>query len=397
MHFADRINRIEPSATLAASAEAEKLRQQGVDVVDFGPGEPDFPTPEHIKQAAIRAIEQDFSKYTAVGGILPLRKAVVEWHAAQFGSAYEPTESIACTGGKHALFNAMHVLLGHGDEVLIPVPYWVTFPDIVRYAGATPVFLSTAAKERFQLRAAEVERAITPRTRMLIVNSPNNPSGAVIPADEFGRIYEVCRARRIWLLADECYSHFTYGDARPYSVASITGSKPHIIVIGSLSKTFAMTGWRLGYALGPRPLIEAIAKLQSQSTSNPNSITQHAAVAALTGSMEPCKAMLAEYARRRARVLEGLAAISGVRCAAPEGAFYVFPNVEKLCGPGAGANTLEITHNLLHHAHVAVVAGDAFGMPGHLRFSYATSMERIEEGLRRITRFFKGQGAPAAG
>lgn len=397
MHFADRINRIEPSATLAASAEAEKLRQQGVDVVDFGPGEPDFPTPEHIKQAAIRAIEQNFSKYTAVGGILPLRRAIVDWHAAQFGSTYEPAESIACTGGKHALFNAMHVLLAHGDEVLIPVPYWVTFPDIVRYAHATPIFIDTRADEGFKLSAAAVERAITPRTRMLIVNSPNNPSGAVIPPAEFAHIYEACRARNIWLLADECYSHFTYGDAKPYSVAGIAGAKPHAIVIGSLSKTFAMTGWRLGYALGPKPLVDAICKLQSQSTSNANSITQHAAVEALRGTMEPCKVMLAEYTRRRTRVLEGLAAIPGIACSAPEGAFYVFPNVEKLFGPGVGSNTMEVTHNLLHKAHVAVVAGDAFGMPGYLRFSYATSMDRIEEGLRRIARFFKGQAAPAAG
>lgn len=395
MHLADPINRIEPSATLAASAEAEKLRQQGVDVVDFGPGEPDFPTPEHIKRAAIRAIEQNFSKYTAVGGVLPLRKAIVEWHAAQFGSAYEPAESIACTGGKHALFNAMHVLLGPGDEVLIPVPYWVTFPDIVKYAGATPVFVPTQPEDGFKLRAADVERAITPRTRLLIVNSPNNPSGAVIPPGEFVRIYEACRARNIWLLTDECYSHFTYGAAQPYSVASIAGSKPHVIVIGSLSKTFAMTGWRMGYALAPKELIDAIAKLQSQSTSNPTSITQHAAIEALRSPMDSCTAMLAEYARRRTRVLEGLATIPGITCAAPEGAFYVFPNVAQLLGPAVGANTIEVTRNLLRTAHVAVVTGDAFGMTGYLRLSYATSLERIEEGLRRCSRFFKGQAAPA--
>jgi len=397
MQLADRINRIEPSATLAASAEAEKLRQQGVDVVDFGPGEPDFPTPEHIKQAAIRAIEQNHSKYTAVAGVIALRQAIVEWHAAQFGSRYDSTECVAATGGKHALFNAMDVLLSAGDEVLIPVPYWVTFPDIVRFAGATPVFIPTRAEEGFQLMAAAVERAITPRTRMLIVNSPNNPSGAVIPPAEFARIYEACRARGVWLLSDECYSHFTYGSARPFSVAGLADSKPHVIIIGSLSKTFAMTGWRMGYALGPRPLIDAICKLQSQSTSNPTSISQYAAIEAMHGSMEPCKAMLAEYARRRERVLAGLAAIPGITCAAPEGAFYVFPNIEKALGGPVGANSLEAARNLLHTAHVAVVPGDAFGMPGHLRVSYATSTERIEEGLRRLTRFFaKEQAVPAA-
>ncbi len=397
MVFADRINRIEPSATLAASAEAEKLRQQGVDVVDFGPGEPDFPTPEHIKHAAIRAIEQNHSKYTAVGGVIALRKAIAEWHAGQFGSAYESAECIACTGGKHALFNALHVLLNPGDEVLIPVPYWVTFPDIVRYANATPVFVPTRADEGFRLTAAAVERAITPRTRMLIVNSPNNPSGAVIPPAEFERIYQACRARGIWLASDECYSHFTYGAAKPYSVAGLPDSKPHVIVIGSLSKTFAMTGWRLGYVLGPRPLVDAVSKLQSQSTSNPTSISQYAAIEAMRGTMEPCKAMLAEYARRRERILAGMAAIPGVVCNAPEGAFYVFPNIEELLGGRVGANTMEVARNLLHTAHVAVVPGDAFGMPGHLRFSYATSMERIEEGLRRLARFFsREQAAPAA-
>lgn len=397
MHLADRINRIEPSATLAASAEAEKLRQQGIDVVDFGPGEPDFPTPDHIKQAAIRAIEQNHSKYTAVAGVIALRKAIVEWHAAQFGSLYEPIECVAATGGKHALFNALHVLLNAGDEVLIPVPYWVTFPDIVRYANATPVFVPTRAEEGFQLSAAAVERAITPRTRMLIVNSPNNPSGAVIPPGEFARIYELCRARGIWLVSDECYSHFTYGAAKPYSIAGIPDSKPHVIVIGSLSKTFAMTGWRLGYVLGPKPLMDAVCKLQSQSTSNPTSISQYAGIEALRGSMEPCKAMLAEYARRRERILAGLAAVPGIACGAPEGAFYVFPNVEKLLDGSVGANTMEVARNLLHNAHVAVVPGDAFGMPGHLRVSYATSMDRIEEGLRRVTRFFaKEIAAPAA-
>lgn len=393
MQLAPRINRIEPSATLAASAEAEKLRQQGIDVVDFGPGEPDFPTPEHIKQAAIRAINENRSKYTAVGGVLPLRQAIAEWHAAQFGSTYEPAEAIACTGGKHALFNAMHVLLNAGDEVLIPVPYWVTFPDIVKYAGATPVFVPTLAANGFKLNASDVEHSLTPRTRMLIVNSPNNPSGAVIPPAEFAAILELCIARNIWLLTDECYSHFTYGDAMPYSIAGIAGSKPHVIVIGSLSKTFAMTGWRMGYVLGPKDLIAAVSKLQSQSTSNPNSIAQYAGIEALRGSMEPCKAMLAEYARRRTRILAGLADIPGVECTAPEGAFYVFPNVEKLYGPHMGTKSIDVCNNLLHRAHVAVVAGDAFGLPGHLRISYATSMDRIEEGLRRLARFFRKEQA----
>ena len=387
MQLAERVNRISVSATLAVLTEAERYKARGIDVVDFGPGEPDFPTPEHVKRAAIRAIEQNFTKYTATAGILPLRQAIRDWHAAQFGSAYTPSECIVSVGGKHAVFNAINALVEPGDEVLIPVPYWVSFPDIVRYAGGSPVFVPTEPSDGFCLRAAQVEKWLGPRTRVLIVNSPNNPTGAVAPPDEFDRIHDLCRRRGVWLLSDECYSHFTYGSVRPYSVASISGSKPHSIVIGSLSKTFSMTGWRIGYALAPQPLVEAMLKLQSQTTSNPTSISQYAALEALRGSMDSVATMLAEYARRRARILEGLRAIRGISCNDPQGAFYVFPNFAARLRDGA-PDTTSLARQLLEREHIVVVPGEAFGAPDFLRFSYATSMDRIEEGLRRLERFF---------
>jgi aspartate aminotransferase len=244
----------------------------------------------------------------------------------------------------------------------------------------------TEESDGFRLRAEQVSRAITPRTRLLIVNSPSNPSGAVVPADEFVKIYEVCRAKNIWLVTDECYSHFVYGNEKPWSLASVAGTKPNIIVAGSLSKTFAMTGWRVGYALAPEPLISAMIKIQSQSTSNPTSIAQYAALEALTGPMDTVHTMLAEYLRRRNRIVAGLRAIPGVKCVEPGGAFYVFPNFKAHLGNGI-ADTTALCKQLLERQHLAAVPGEAFGMPGYIRISYATSLERIEEGLRRLEKF----------
>jgi len=386
--FTSRVNRIGTSPTLAVLMAAERYRARGIDMVDFGPGEPDFATPDHIKRAAIEALEKNFTKYTSSAGIVPLREAICKWHAAQFGSNYEPTEAAFTAGGKQALFNALNALVEAGDEVLIPVPYWVSFPDMVKYTGATPVFIPTRAEEGFVLRAADVEKAITPRTKMIIINSPNNPSGAVIPREEFERIFEICKSRGIWILADECYSHFIYDGGKPFSIAGRADAKPHVIVAGSLSKTFAMTGWRAGFALGPKEVIDVMVTLTSQSTSNASSITQKAALAALTGSMDTVSSMLAEYARRRDRIVAGLNDIPCITCKLPQGAFYVFPDVSRLTGPGKKfADTPTLVAGLLDKAHVAVVAGDSFGAPGYLRISYATSMERIEEGLRRIERF----------
>jgi aspartate aminotransferase len=387
IQLADRVNRIAVSPTMAVMAAAEQLKAKGVDVADFGAGEPDFPTPEHIKRAAIKALEENKTKYTATPGIAPLRQSICDWHAAQLGSSYQPAECVVNVGGKHAIFNAVCSLVNAGDEVVIPAPYWVSYPDIVKYAGGTPVIVETRESDGFALQAADLERAITPRTRMVIVNSPSNPAGAVIPNAEFEKILDVCQKKGVWLLSDECYSHFTYGDAKPFSIASVPGSKSRLIIAGSCSKTFSMTGWRIGYILAPQPLVAAIGKLQSQSTSNPTSIAQYAALEALRGPMDSVATMLAEYARRRERIVAGLRAIPGVTCLAPRGAFYVFPNISKHYRPDMRDDTA-VSKALLERAHVAVVPGEAFGSPGHVRISYATSLDRIEEGLRRLERFF---------
>jgi aspartate aminotransferase len=387
VQLAARVNRISISPTSAVLAAAERLRSQGADLADFGAGEPDFPTPEHIQQAAVRALKAGYTKYTATPGIGPLREAICRWHATQFGSTYTVPECVVTVGGKHAIFNALCSLMSAGDEVLIPAPYWVSYPDMVLYTGATPVPVKTEESDGFRLRAEQVSRAITPRTKLLIVNSPSNPSGAVVPSDEFVKIYEVCRAKNIWLLTDECYSHFVYGNEKPFSLASLPGTKPNIIVAGSLSKTFSMTGWRLGYALAPEPLISAMIKIQSQSTSNPTSIAQYAALEALTGPMDTVATMLAEYSRRRTRIISGLRAIPGVTCVEPGGAFYAFPSVAAHLGNGI-PDTTALCKQLLERQHLVAVPGDAFGTPGHIRLSYATSIDRIEEGLRRLEKFF---------
>jgi aspartate aminotransferase len=400
VQLTERINRIQISPTAAVIAEADKLKARGIDIADFGPGEPDFPTPDHIKKAAIRAIEQNYTKYTPTGGILPLREAICAWHKRELGSSYEPKECVVNVGGKHGIFQVVSVLVQQGDEVIIPAPYWVSFPDIVKYAGGTPVHVQTRPEDGFSVKAAAIEKAITPRTRLLILNSPSNPSGGVVPPDEYERILALCKKHNVWLLGDECYSHFTYEPHKPYSIASAAGSKENVIIIGSMSKTFAMTGWRVGYTLAPEALVQATVKLQSQSTSNPTSIAQHAALEAMRGSMDSVPAMLAEYAKRRKRIVEGLRAIPGVTCEMPGGAFYAFPNVAAHLangnsGQALAKNTTELAKLLLDKARVALVAGDAFGAPGYLRLSYATSIERIDEGLRRLGRFFSRAEAAA--
>jgi aspartate aminotransferase len=387
--FADRVNRIESSPTLAVLMAAEQYKARGIDVVDFGPGEPDFPTPDHIKRAAVQALEQNFTKYTAAAGMMPLRDAIAKWHAKEFGSSYEAGECLFSAGGKHALFDALNAMIQSGDEVIVPVPYWVSFPEMVKYTGGVPVYVQTDADDGFILRAAAVEKAIGPRTKMIIVNSPGNPTGAVIPREEFERILAICVKRGVWVLADECYSHFIYDGGKPYSISGVAGAKASVIVAGSLSKTFAMTGWRAGFALAPKPVIDVMTRLQSQSTSNASSITQKAALAAVTSPMDSVQAMLAEYARRRERILKGIRAIPGITCTSPQGAFYIFPNVSKHLGKhGIPTDTAGLAKAMLEHSHVALVAGEAFGAPGYVRISYATSVERIDEGLRRIERYF---------
>src|SRR5262249_22853341 len=400
VHLTERINRIQISPTSAVIAEAEKLKSRGVDVADFGPGEPDFPTPDHIKKAAIKAIEENKTKYTPTGGIMPLREAICAWHRRELGSNYEPKECVVNVGGKHSIFNAMCSLVQAGDEVIVPAPYWVSYPDIVKYAGATPVFVQATPESGFAVKASDIEKAITAKTKMVIIDSPSNPTGGVVDPEEFERILALCQKHKIWLMGDECYSHFTYEPHKPFSIASIAGSKDNVIIIGSMSKTFAMTGWRIGYTLAPEALIQASVKMQSQSTSNPASIAQHAALEAMRGSMDSVPVMLAEYERRRKRIVEGLRAIPGITCEMPGGAFYAFPNVAThLANGGSGQalakDTTELAKLLLDKARVALVPGDAFGAPGYLRLSYATSLERIDEGLRRLNHFFSRAEAAA--
>jgi aspartate aminotransferase len=391
VQFTDRINRIQVSATAAVISAAEQLKAKGVDIADFGPGEPDFPTPEHIKKAAIKAIEENRSKYTPTGGITPLREAIPAWHKRELGSEFLAKECVVSVGGKHAIFNVISVLIQNGDEVVLPAPYWVSFPDIIKYAGGTPVIVQTRPEDGFGAKAADIEKAITSKTKIVLINSPSNPSGGVVSPEEYEKILAICKKHNIYLMGDECYSHFVYEPHKPFSIASAKNSKDNLIIVGSVSKTFAMTGWRIGYTLGPEPLVQAIIKVQSQSTSNPTSIAQYAALEAMRGTMETVPAMLAEYARRRERIVKGLRAIPGITCEWPAGAFYAFPNVSAYLGEGKHAiakSCTDLSKLLLEKAHVALVPGEAFGAPGFLRLSYATSIEKIDEGLHRLEKFF---------
>jgi aspartate aminotransferase len=376
---------------MKVATDAEKLRAHGIDVVDFGAGEPDFPTPDNIKQAAVRALEANFTKYTASGGTMELKEAVCERHALDFGTSYTPSECVVSVGGKHVIFNLMQVLLNPGDEVVIPAPYWVTYKDVVHYAEGKCVFVPADEASGFEVTAAMIEEHLTPKTKAVLINSPSNPAGAVIGREEFEHIYRLTSKRGVWLITDECYCHFLY-DSAPFSVASIPGARHSVIVASSLSKTYAMTGWRIGFALAPPPVAAAIAKLQSQSTSNPNSIAQKAAVEALRGPQDSVAAMLAEYRRRRDFVIRRLRQIPGVTCAEPKGAFYAYPNIGAAIGKNGIQDTLSFAEQVLDEARVAVVPGEAFGTAEHVRISYATSLHELERGLDRLHNFITNLG-----
>ncbi|MGD0737536.1 MAG: pyridoxal phosphate-dependent aminotransferase [Terracidiphilus sp.] len=384
--FADRIGRIEVSATMAVAAEAAKLRAQGINLVDFGAGEPHFPTPRHIKDAAIAAIDANFTRYTVVPGIPDVRKAIVERHATDFGSDYGLDEAIFTTGEKHALFNAVQILVDHGDEVILPVPYWVSFKDIIQYAGGKVVFLETSEAESFRITADAIEKAITPKTKAIILNSPSNPAGSVVSAADLERIVHLAHDRGIYLLLDECYVYLNY-EGKPVSAGSFTWAKEHMVVLGSLSKTYAMTGWRAGFALAPKAIVANLSKLQSQQTSNATSIVQKAAIAALSGSQECVCNFRAEFIELRDHMLKRLAEIPGVTCTKPEGAFYVYPNIGAFVGKGGIRTATELATRLLHEAHVVTVPGEAFGTSEHIRLSYPVTKANIDEGTRRMGEF----------
>ncbi len=389
--FSDRINRIEVSATMAITAEALKMKAAGIDLADFGAGEPHFATPQHIKDAAIAAINNNFTRYTAVAGVPQIRQAIVDRHAADFGSNYAPDECVFTTGGKLALFNAMEVLVDHGDEVVLPVPYWVSYKDIIQYAGGVPVYVQTEEAENFRVTAAMIERAMTPRTKAIVLNTPSNPSGAVMAKEDLEAIIRLAHARGVYLLLDECYVYLTFA-GEPVSGGSFTDCKEHMIILGSLSKTYAMTGWRAGFALGPKPVIAAMSKLQSQSTSNTASMVQQASIAALTASQACVGEMNADYKRLRDRVLAGFATIPGLTCTVPEGAFYVYPNVSAFLGREGVETTTQLAARLLSEAQVVTVPGDAFGTAEHIRLSYAVAPEVVDKGVERLRRFFSQFG-----
>jgi aspartate aminotransferase len=385
--FSDRINRIEISATMAVVAEAAQLKANGADLVEFGAGEPHFPTPQHIKDAAIAAINNNCTRYTAVAGIQDLRTAIVRRHAADLGSMYQPSECMVSTGGKLALFNALQVLVDHGDEVIVPVPYWVSFKDIIEYAGGKCVFVETDEAENFRLTPEMIERQVTPRTRAIIINTPNNPSGAVLAPADFSAILRLAHQRGIYVIADECYVYLNFTPRR-FSAGSVTDVKQHLVIVGSLSKTYAMTGWRLGYAMAPTPIINAMTKLQSQSTSSTAHMVQMAGLAAVTGPQECVEKMKKDYIQLRDLTLGHLSLIPDVTCVKPEGAFYVYPNVSAYFGKSGIASAADVAKRLLHEAHVVTVPGEAFGTREHIRLSYATSPTEIERGLERMQEWF---------
>jgi aspartate aminotransferase len=389
--FADRIGRIEVSATMAITAAALKLKSEGVNLADFGAGEPHFPTPRHIKDAAIEAIEKNFTRYTNVAGVPEVRKAVVDRHACDFGSNYTPDECVFTTGGKLALFNAIQVLVDHGDEVILPVPYWVSFKDIIQYAGGKVVLVESKEEENFRITAKMIEAAITPKTKAIILNSPSNPSGAVVAPEDLEAIVRLAHRNGIFVLLDECYVYLNF-TGEIVSGGSFTDCKEHVVVLGSLSKTYAMTGWRAGFALGPKAVIAAMSKLQSQSTSNTASMVQRASIAALTDSQECVAEMRADYVKLRDQVLAGFKTIPGLTCTVPQGAFYVYPNVSRFIGKGGVQSASDLAAKLLSEAHVVVVPGEAFGTDEHIRLSYAVSHDVVDEGVKRMREYFATLG-----
>ena len=381
--LAQRVGNIAPSATLAIDAKAKQLRKDGKDVVIFGAGEPDFNTPENIKQAAKKAIDSNFTRYTPVGGIPELKKAVADKFKRENGIDYDVSEVLISCGGKHSLFNIAMAMLEKGDEVILPVPYWVSYEEMIKIAEAVPVFCNT--DERFKLTAGMVEDKISEKTKLLFLNSPSNPSGAIAEPGEIRKIADLAVEHNFCVVSDEVYEHFVYGNNKQVSIASLNDEiKKLAITSNSASKTYAMTGWRIGYTGADNELIKSMENLQSHSTSNPSNTAQYAALEALNGPQDSVNHMIKAFDERRRFIHKRLNEVDGISCVEPEGAFYAFPDISK-----TGMSSMEFASKLLDEALVAVVPGIAFGSDRHVRLSYAASIHDIERGLDRIEKWVK--------
>ncbi len=389
MSLSRRADLIAPSPTLAITAKAKLMKSQGINVIGLGAGEPDFDTPEHIKEEARRAIEEGFTKYTPAAGIELLKKAVCKKLKEDNGLNYEPGQIIISCGAKHSLYNTIQIICEEGDEVILPAPYWVSYPEQIKLSGAQVVLVETIEEEGFKLSPEKLLQNITSRTQLLILNSPNNPTGAVYSREELLALAEIVREKNIYVISDEIYEKMAYEGVKHTSIASLDSRlKDLTVVINGVSKAYSMTGWRIGYAAGDKEIIAAMSRLQSHSTSNPDSIAQRAAVAAISGTQEPLKKMLMEFKKRRDYLVERLNSLKGFSCRKPQGAFYAFPNISGVLGKDFRGRKLEDSSSLaallLSEARVAVVPGSAFGEDNYLRFSYATSRENLTQGLDRI-------------
>jgi aspartate aminotransferase len=383
--ISQRAASLSPSLTLAIDSKAKQMKAEGQDVVGFGAGEPDFDTPQHIKDAAAKALADGFTKYTPASGIPELRQAIADKHKRENGLTYKPSQIIVSCGGKHSCYNVIMATCEPGDEVIIPAPYWLSYPEMVKLAGATPVILETTDKTEFKLTPERLRAAITPRTRLFILNSPNNPTGSVYTPDEIKALGDVCVEKGILIMSDEIYEHLLYDGAIHKSVASFSHAHcEHTIIVHGFAKGWSMTGWRLGWCAAPEPIAKAIDAIQSHSTSNPTSFAQKGAVAALTGPQDHLPKWLAEFSRRRGYAWKKLNSIPGISCVNAKGAFYLFPNIA-----GTGLKSTEFCARLLEAEKVAAVPGIAFGADDYLRVSYATNMANIEKGLDRIDKFVR--------
>jgi aspartate aminotransferase len=390
--LAARLAQVTASPTLAVAAEAERLRRAGYDVVDFSAGEPDFPTPEHVKAAGKSAIDANFTRYTVAPGIPELREAICQSYRRDYGIDVTPAEVLMTVGGKQALFNAAVALFDPGDEVITHAPYWPTIPEQAKLMGATPVIVHTRSDDGFAVHADDVIAAISPRTKAIVLNSPCNPTGALIEEREAAAIADAAAARAIWVIVDLCYERLIY-DEVPHNLPKVLFDRhrDRTVIAGSASKAFAMTGWRCGWTIAPQAVTAAFNVIQGQSTSNITSITQKAALAALSGPQDAVLAMLDEYRRRRDSIHAWLTAHPQIRCLKPKGAFYLFPDITGLLAPDGIATSAAFAQALLEHEHVVVTPGEAFDAPGYIRISYATSMEQLREGANRILRFVESR------